>query len=172
MGTTTTTRYHETNPAPGLASTLKKTFLHNVLRYKLHLHTIVEFNEAGKIVYIRDLVDLRDLLEGLIPFGRETGWIGRRLGGIALAGIGRLVFGPTKSEEQEDEAREKREREEEGMRRKMELDLILSRSVSGHGSMLRMGEGRMINSLGLDVDMDASPNAPDVDSGGEGRGVN
>lgn len=76
--------------------------MNNLLRLELHLHTIVEFNEAGKIVYVRDLIDLRDLWEGVVPFGRTTAWIGRRLGGVVIAGLGKLFFGPGKEDEQAD----------------------------------------------------------------------
>jgi hypothetical protein len=110
------------------------------------LHTLVEFNEAGKIVYIRDLVDLRDLWEGVVPFGRETAWIGRRLGGLALAGMGRLVFGSTSGAGQ--------------VERRANLE---------DGPEGREADGNRVNSLGLDVGTLAS--APDVDSGGEEGGV-
>jgi hypothetical protein len=105
------------------------------------LHTLVEFNEAGKIVYIRDLVDLRDLWEGVVPFGRETAWIGRRLGGLALAGTGRLVFGSTTGSGQP------------GQRDDTDY--------AGNDD----ADGNRVDSLGLDVGTLAS--APDVDSGGE-----
>jgi hypothetical protein len=61
----------------------------------LHVTTIVHFNEAGKITYIRDSIDVRDLVESLIPFGfgRGLGWIGRRLAGFAVAGAGGLWSG-------------------------------------------------------------------------------
>jgi hypothetical protein len=61
----------------------------------LHVTTIVHFNEAGKITYIRDSIDVRDLVESLIPFGfgRGLGWISRRLAGFAFAGAGGLWSG-------------------------------------------------------------------------------
>lgn len=87
-------------------STLSKSILHNILRFHLHLHTIVEFNEAGKIVYIRDLVDLRDLWEGIVPFGRPMAWIGRRVVGVLVASIGRFAFGSySPGEDSEEEER-------------------------------------------------------------------
>lgn len=61
------------------------------LQFRLHLHTLVEFNEAGKIVYVRDVMDLRDIWESVVPFGRFTGWVARRLAGVAVAGFGRFV---------------------------------------------------------------------------------
>lgn len=65
-----------------------------LLHFQLHVHTLVELNEEGKICYIRDMVDLRDAWEGLIPFGigRTVGWIGRRVLGGAVAGLG-VMFG-------------------------------------------------------------------------------
>lgn len=150
------TRYHETNPSPSLTSTIKHAVLHNVLRYKLHLHTLVEFNEAGKIVYIRDLVDLRDLWEGLVPFGRETAWIGRRLGGVALAGLGKLFLGTPRASEASKGNQPPDSDDEEGFG-----------TDTSDGSSELKGLGMTTsNSLGLDVDRVGT--APDVDSGGEG----
>lgn len=150
------TRYHETNPSPSLTSTIKHAVLHNVLRYKLHLHTLVEFNEAGKIVYIRDLVDLRDLWEGLVPFGRETAWIGRRLGGVALAGLGKLFLGTPRGSEASKGNQPRDSDDEEGFG-----------TDTSDGSSELKGLGMTTsNSLGLDVDRVGT--APDVDSGGEG----
>jgi hypothetical protein len=156
--TSIATRYHNTTPSPSFTSTIKHAVLHNVLRYKLHLHTLVEFNEAGKIVYIRDLVDLRDLWEGLVPFGRETAWIGRRLGGVALAGLGRLFLGTTAAASNSKPSREVESDGEEGLGSDISESEIQMR---GSGMTAR-------NSLGLD--MDCVGTAPDVDSGGEGLG--
>jgi hypothetical protein len=140
------TQFRETKPSPPILASTRHALLHHLLRYKLHLHTLVEFNEAGKIVYIRDLVDLRDLWEGVVPFGRETAWIGRRLGGLALAGMGRLVFGSTSGAGQ------------------VERSANLEDGPEG-----REVDGDRVDSLGLDVGTLAS--APDVDSGGEEGGV-
>lgn len=100
-------------------------------------------------MYIRDLVDLRDLWEGVVPFGRETAWIGRRLGGLALAGMGRLAFGSTSGSGQI------------GRRDDTEY--------AGNDREERELDGDRVDSLGLDVGTLAS--APDVDSGGEEGGA-
>lgn len=143
------TQFRETKPSPPILASTRHALLHHLLRYKLHLHTLVEFNEAGKIVYIRDLVDLRDLWEGVVPFGRETAWIGRRLGGLALAGMGRLAFGSTSGSGQV------------GRRDDTEY--------AGSDREEREVDGDRVDSLGLDVGTLAS--APDVDSGGEEGGA-
>jgi hypothetical protein len=73
---------------PSLPYAALSTFLASVLRYRLRVRTFIEFNEAGKVSYIRDVVDLRDAWEAVVPFGRTTSWVARRLGGVLLSTVG------------------------------------------------------------------------------------
>lgn len=36
-------------------------------------------------------MDLRDIWEGFVPFGRLTGWVARRIFGVGLAALGRVI---------------------------------------------------------------------------------
>jgi hypothetical protein len=156
--TSTVTRYNETSPTPtSLTKTIRHAVLHNVLRYKIHLHTLVEFNDAGKIVYVRDLIDLRDLWEGIVPFGRETAWVGRRLGGLGLAGLGKLFLSGKTAKERDERMgdRDKEGDDEDDDEEGEDEDDV--------------DYGQPSNSLGLD--MNRTDTAPDVDSGGEGLGL-
>lgn len=89
------TRTHRPAPQRSLPVAAIQNMLSSVLRYRLRIRTFVEFNEAGKITYIRDVVDLRDAFEAVVPFGRNIGWVGRRVSGVVLAGIGAVVSSPT-----------------------------------------------------------------------------
>lgn len=80
-----------TKPQPNIFRGLIQTAATSCLQFRLHVHTLVEFNESGKIVYVRDVMDLRDIWESVVPFGRFTGWVARRLAGVAVAGFGRFV---------------------------------------------------------------------------------
>lgn len=89
------TRTHCPAPQRSLPVAAIQYMLSSVLRYRLRVRTFVEFNEAGKITYIRDVVDVRDAFEAVVPFGRNISWVGRRVGGVVLAGLGAVVSSPT-----------------------------------------------------------------------------
>lgn len=36
---------------------------------------------------MRDLIDLREVIESIVPFGKAIGWIARRVSGLAAAGL-------------------------------------------------------------------------------------
>jgi hypothetical protein len=88
------TKTHRPAPQTSLPVAAVQTLLSSVLRYRLRIRTFVEFNEAGKVSYIRDVVDLRDAWEAVVPFGRAIGWVGRRVGGVMLAGVGGVLSSP------------------------------------------------------------------------------
>jgi hypothetical protein len=87
--------YRHAAPPTSIPSAIFQALTASFLRHSVRVTTVVHFNEAGKITYIRDSVDVRDLVESLIPlgFGRGLGWVGRRLAGFALAGAGGLWSG-------------------------------------------------------------------------------
>ncbi len=87
--------YRHAAPPTSIPSAIFQALTASFLRHSFRVTTVVHFNEAGKITYIRDSVDVRDLVESLIPFGlgRGLGWVGRRLAGFALAGAGGLWSG-------------------------------------------------------------------------------
>ena len=91
------TRTHRPTPQRSLPVAAIQYMLSSVLRYRLRIRTFVEFNEAGKITYIRDVIDLRDAFEAVVPFGRNIGWVGRRIGGVVLAGLGAVVSSPSRT---------------------------------------------------------------------------
>ncbi|KAJ9111769.1 hypothetical protein QFC22_006428 [Naganishia vaughanmartiniae] len=90
--------------------------LATMLTFQLRVKTFVEFNEQGRVVYVRDLVDVRDVWEAVVPFGREAGWVGRRVCGVLLAGLGR-VFGTTSSDEARPSWARERELQQERARK-------------------------------------------------------
>jgi len=47
---------------------------------------------AGKATYVRDMVDVRDVVETFIPFARRIGWVTRRITGLVLSTIGGLAM--------------------------------------------------------------------------------
>ncbi|KAJ9102015.1 hypothetical protein QFC19_004940 [Naganishia cerealis] len=107
-----------TRPAPvpvegsSLPLAVIQKCLASLLTYRLRLRTFVEFNEQGRVCYIRDMVDVRDAWESLVPFGRAAGWIGRRVCGVVVAGLGR-VFGCSPADEEGNMWERERERERE-----------------------------------------------------------
>ncbi|CDZ97738.1 hypothetical protein [Phaffia rhodozyma] len=78
-----------TEVLPHFAGPGNKSLLHINLR----IVTIFQFNDNGLISYHRDHWDVRDLIEGIIPFSGLAGSIGRYLGGLALRGLGTLAGG-------------------------------------------------------------------------------
>ena len=90
-----------------------------------------------------------------MPFGRETAWIGRRLGGVALAGLGKLFLGTPGAASTSKTGQPPESDDEEGF----------GTDRSGEDELMGLGMTTS-NSLGLDVDRLGT--APDVDSGGEG----
>ncbi|KAJ9093212.1 hypothetical protein QFC21_006529 [Naganishia friedmannii] len=104
-------------PAPQNSSTLLpvaaiQKALATLLTFQLRVRTFVEFNEQGRVGYVRDLVDVRDVWEAVVPFGRGAGWVGRRVCGVLVAGLGR-VFGPSPSDGERPSWEREREREKD-----------------------------------------------------------
>lgn len=152
-----------------------QTWLASVLRYRLRVRTFVEFNEAGKVSYIRDVVDLRDAWEAVVPFGRAASWVGRRMGGVLLAGVGGIVSSPSTSTSTSAAGKGKKK----GLYAShLALQDQLGRRevYSGTGTDY-VGKGTSLNALGLQEAWvpraSAVPPpreilvAPDVDQGGE-----
>lgn len=164
-------------PAPptSLPYAALQTWLASVLRYRLRVRTFVEFNEAGKVSYIRDVVDLRDAWEAVVPFGRAASWVGRRMGGVLLAGVGGIVSSPSTSTP----------RSAAGKGKKKGLyashlalqDQLGRRDVHTGIGTDYVGKGTSLNALGLQEAWVPRPSAvpaprevlvaPDVDQGGE-----
>ncbi|ORX33392.1 hypothetical protein BD324DRAFT_639939 [Kockovaella imperatae] len=59
-----------------------------LLHWDLPVSTIVEFNEVGKATHIRDVVDVRDVVETFVPFAKRFGWLTRRMTGLMSATVG------------------------------------------------------------------------------------
>ena len=82
------------------------------LHWDLPLSTIVEFNEVGqysfllgncichptdahhlgKATHVRDVVDVRDVIETFVPLAKRVGWITRRLTGMFSSTVGSVVM--------------------------------------------------------------------------------
>lgn len=58
------------------------------LRWRLPMSTLVEFNEVGRAVRVRDQVDVRDLIEAVVPFAKTLNGLSRRVAGFVCGALG------------------------------------------------------------------------------------
>ncbi|EIW66354.1 hypothetical protein TREMEDRAFT_65632 [Tremella mesenterica DSM 1558] len=63
-----------------------------LLRWQLPMSTLVEFNEMGRAVRLRDNVDIRDLVEAVVPLAKTFSTLSRRLTGLLTGTIGNCVL--------------------------------------------------------------------------------
>lgn len=63
-----------------------------LLHWDLPVSTIVEFNEVGKATHIRDVVDVRDVVDTFVPFAKRFNWLSRRLTGMLTSTIGSVAM--------------------------------------------------------------------------------
>ncbi|WWC60703.1 uncharacterized protein I303_103279 [Kwoniella dejecticola CBS 10117] len=61
------------------------------LDWDLRVNTIVQFNEVGKATHLRDVVDIRDLVEFVVPFAKRLRWITKSIG-IFTSIIGAIIL--------------------------------------------------------------------------------
>ncbi|WWC69071.1 uncharacterized protein I206_103007 [Kwoniella pini CBS 10737] len=70
-------------PLPSLAKRFLRFLWDQVecwLDWDLRVNTMVQFNEVGKATHIRDVVDIRDLIEFIVPFAKRLRWITKLIG--------------------------------------------------------------------------------------------
>lgn len=75
--------------------TLAESVLHEfefLMHWDLPVSTIVEFNEVGKATLVRDVVDVRDVIDTFVPFAKRFNWISRRLAGLVTSTIGSVAL--------------------------------------------------------------------------------
>ncbi|KAK4689104.1 coatomer subunit zeta, partial [Tremellales sp. Uapishka_1] len=63
-----------------------------LLRWDLRLSTFVEFNEVGKATRIRDTIDVKDLIETVVPFARRFNWVTSRVNGLITSTLGKVAM--------------------------------------------------------------------------------
>jgi hypothetical protein len=63
-----------------------------LLHWDLPVSTIIEFNEVGKATHVRDVVDVRDVIDTFVPFAKRFSWISRRLTGMFTSAIGSVAL--------------------------------------------------------------------------------
>lgn len=63
-----------------------------LLHWDLPVSTIVEFNEVGKATHVRDVVDVRDVIDTFVPFAKRFNWLSRRLTGVLTSTIGSVAM--------------------------------------------------------------------------------
>ncbi|ORY30029.1 hypothetical protein BCR39DRAFT_530729 [Naematelia encephala] len=63
-----------------------------MLKWELPVSTMVEFNEVGKATRVRDIVDVRDVIETFVPFAKRIGWFTRRLSGLVTSTMGSIAM--------------------------------------------------------------------------------
>lgn len=77
------------------ARSLAESVLHELdflMHWDLPVSTIVEFNEVGKATLVRDVVDVRDVIDTFVPFAKRFNWISRRLAGLVTSTIGSVAL--------------------------------------------------------------------------------
>ncbi|BEJ12309.1 hypothetical protein CspHIS471_0207690 [Cutaneotrichosporon sp. HIS471] len=63
-----------------------------LLHWDLPVSTIIEFNEVGKATHVRDVVDVRDVIDTFVPFAKRFSWISRRLTGMFTSAVGSVAL--------------------------------------------------------------------------------
>ncbi|WWD09734.1 hypothetical protein V865_007862 [Kwoniella europaea PYCC6329] len=71
-----------------------RDFVECWLDWDLRVNTMIQFNEVGKATHVRDVIDIRDLVESFVPFAKRlhlittiTGLITSLIGGILLTSL-------------------------------------------------------------------------------------
>lgn len=74
---------------------LAESVLHEfdfLMHWDLPVSTIVEFNEVGKATLVRDVVDVRDVIDTFVPFAKRFNWLSRRLAGLVTSTVGSVAL--------------------------------------------------------------------------------
>ncbi|WVW82668.1 hypothetical protein I302_104679 [Kwoniella bestiolae CBS 10118] len=82
-------------PVPSFAKRIfrcmKEDFVDCWLDWELRVNTMIQFNEVGKATHVRDVIDIRDLVESFVPLAKRlhlittiTGMITSTIGAIIL----------------------------------------------------------------------------------------
>ncbi|WWD00988.1 hypothetical protein V866_007926 [Kwoniella sp. B9012] len=85
-------------PVPSFAkqiyTCIYRDFVECWLDWDLRVNTMIQFNEVGKATHVRDVIDIRDLVESFVPFAKRlhlittiTGFISSLIGGIFLTSL-------------------------------------------------------------------------------------
>lgn len=84
---TNTSQYHHVDPRLPICGLRLSSPFH----FSLRVTSRLSFNDAGRITYHRDLWDVKDLIQLLIPGSRLLLWFLTRLGGLLLYVLARIV---------------------------------------------------------------------------------